>query len=508
MASLSELENESNGKFTWEIVDPEAGDGQLARSLAEDYGMQPMRASLFDANQFYYYLTMTDGEILVTMQLPESEAPDAFKRLIEEGLKRFSIGLLSNVAIHKPDPFDPQMPQMPQMPRQPQGSQFNDLESYLSGDFDVRVVELEEPLNEYTDILIVAAPENLTSKELFMIDQYLMRGGTVVVASGAFKTTVTQQSLSAMPVETGMSEWLAHHGVTIENSMVLDARNSAFPLPVTRTVGNLSFQEIRMMDYPYFVEIQSAGMGDDNPLTNNLNQLTLAWSSPLEVDAEKNKERSVSELIRSSDTTWTETVPDVMPRYSEDGSLAYLPGPNQESKLLGVALTGKFTSFFAESPLLEEPLDEDTLSEFEESPASSEEDVQEDEVDEDDFGVLSSVISQSPESAKLLVFSSSDFLSDQTIRMISAASGSLYSNTLQLVANVVDWTVEDSSLLTIRGRGHFNRTLPPMVSTDQRLWEYGNYVLALLGIFFVFLINNRMRVGREKRYRTWLGADT
>ena len=502
---LNSIKDGSNGKFLWDYVDPDEGDGEVAVALQENYGMQPMRASLFDTNAFYYYLTLTDGEILVSLPIPDSNDTDALKRQFEEGLKRFSIGLLSNVVIHKPDPFTPQMPQIPQMPRPPQGSQFNELETYLSGDFDVGTAELDNAIDENTDLLIVVAPENLTREALFAIDQYLMRGGTVAVASGAFKTTITPQSIDALPVDTGLSDWLSHHGVTIEPTMVLDGRNSAFPLPVRRVVGGLSFNEIRMVDYPYFVEIQRDGMAEDHPITRNLNQLTVAWSSPLSVDNEKNAERAVVELIRSSDTTWTEAVPDVMPRFSADEGLAYQADGDQEPALLAVSITGRFTSFFEESPLLDVEPDDIEISE--ESTGDSVEDSgSEAEADaENDIGVISSVISRSPESSKLLVFGSAEFLSDQTIGMISAATGSLYSNTLQLMSNVVDWTVEDSSLLTIRGRGHFNRTLPPMLDADQRFWEYGNYVLTVLGIFFVFLINNRLGRVRERRHRSWLG---
>ena len=61
-AVLAELEEESSGTLTSEIVDPDAGDGEVARQIAADYGFRPMAASLFDLNTFYFYLTLSDGE--------------------------------------------------------------------------------------------------------------------------------------------------------------------------------------------------------------------------------------------------------------------------------------------------------------------------------------------------------------------------------------------------------------------------------------------------------------
>src|SRR3546814_3695724 len=41
-------------------------------------------------------------------------------------------------------------------------------------------------VSERADLLFVAAPEKLGEKELFAIDQFLMKGGTVVLAASPF----------------------------------------------------------------------------------------------------------------------------------------------------------------------------------------------------------------------------------------------------------------------------------------------------------------------------------
>ena len=107
------------------------------------------------------------------------------------------------------------------------------------------------------------------------------------------------------------------------------------------------------------------------------------------------------------------------------------------------------------------------------------------------------VIDRAPASARLVVFGSNSFLADQTLTMIGSAEGVVYNNTVQMMANLTDWTLEDRSLLSIRARGQFNRTLPPMAAADQTTIEYLNYLLALLGIGLVYLIHQR----RLKRAR-------
>ena len=111
---------------------------------------------------------------------------------------------------------------------------------------------------------------------------------------------------------------------------------------------------------------------------------------------------------------------------------------------------------------------------------------------------FSAIIERSPESARIVLFSSNDFLEDRVIGLAGVAAGSEYLNSLQLMANVVDWSLEDRDLLGIRARGHFNRTLPAMERGDQSFWEYLNYGLALAALGLVALL----RHVRQRRRRT------
>ena len=74
----------------------------------------------------------------------------------------------------------------------------------------------------------------------------------------------------------------------------------------------------------------------------------------------------------------------------------------------------------------------------------------------------------------------------------------------QLVENAVDWALEDRDLLSIRGRAHFSRTLPPLNRTAQIFWEYLNYGLALLGLLLVWLIRRGVAARARLRYEAVL----
>ena len=69
-----------------------------------------------------------------------------------------------------------------------------------------------------------------------------------------------------------------------------------------------------------------------------------------------------------------------------------------------------------------------------------------------------------------------------------------------LIANAVDWSLEYQSLLDIRTRGHFSRTLPPMGQDDRLLWEAGNYLLAIAILLALAVIQHYYRRKKAKRY--------
>ncbi len=492
--TLESLRSESAGKFSVEIFDPDAGDGSMALEIAEQYGFQPMAASLFDANVFYFYLTLRDAQTLIQVPLPEALSVDATKRGIEEGLKRFASGLLKTVALMTPEA----PPSYMGMGRPPTGNQFEQLKNFLQNDFNVEATTLSDGVvAESADLLMVIDPENLNARQVFAIDQFLMKGGTVVVAAAPFSTTVSQQSLFATRRTTGLEDWLTHHGINIAPQLVMDPQNASFPAPVIRQVGGFSFQELVMLDYPYFVDVRGAGLNEDSAITSGLPQVTMSWASAIELDAEKQAGRTTTELLRSSPESWLSEDTDVMPRVNELGLSGFAPEGALASRTLAVLVEGRFDSFFAgqPSPLLEP---EDAVSDTESEASEDGESAQE------ALGVVTSVIARSTDSARLFVFASNGFLADQFLRMVGSAEGTIYSNTVQMMANVVDWSLEDQSLLDIRSRGHFNRTLPPMESAEQALWEYLNYGLAFLGIGVVFLVYRRRMAKARRTYAGWL----
>jgi ABC-2 type transport system permease protein len=478
---VSDFSKQSKGRMHVSFVDPDS-DSKVAEKIAKDYGFHPMVASLFDRTQFYFYLTLTQGDQVVQIPLGDF-SPDNFKLALESGIKHFARGFTKTVALVTPKP-DPQMARIGMG-----GPTFRQLEKTLSTDLNVKHEDLSDGrVDSDADLLLLAAPDKLDTKQLFAVDQFLMRGGTVIAATSPFNSELSRTRIDMHKHNSGLEKWLAHNGLKIDDKLVLDPQNSAFPIPVTRHMGGFRFQQMEMIDYPYFPELRgSSGLDQKNPITADLNSLSMAWASPISVDSTKNAERTVTDLLHSSDKSWTSASSDVMPQIDSSGHSTFKPTGQRGKQLLGVIDQGRFTSYFAgqQSPLVAEAKDAAAKS---------------DKSKKDQNDVIDSVIEHSPESARIILFSSNDFISDRVMRMIGASNGSEYLGGVQLIANAVDWSLEDQGLLSIRSRGHFNRTLPPMKEQTQFYWETGNYAMAVILLVALATLMHFRRRRRAHRY--------
>ena len=273
--------------------------------------------------------------------------------------------------------------------------------------------------------------------------------------------------------DSGLQDWLQHQGIGIGQALVLDQQSAAFPTPVRRSAGDYNFRDVQMTDYPYFIDLRRPGLSATNPVTANLPQLTMAWSSPIDITPRSGQQ--LATLLTSSPKSWLSESMNIMP-----GAATAADETEKRSYKLGVALQGRFESFFSEGP---HPLADD-------GPRSD--------------GM--SLLTRSPESARIVLFSSNDFLDDQVLGGQVMASGTQYLGPVELLLNTLDWALQDDELTQIRSRAHFNRTLPPMERRGQAIIEYLNYGVALLWLMLLLLVHWLRSLLRKRRYAAGLAS--
>ncbi len=483
-AVLDEIAAESDGQFRVEIRDPDADGGDLALEVEERFGFQPLVLGLLDPMPFWFYMVLDDGKQAIPVPLPEELDKASLRRAIEAAIKRFAPGFLKTVALYTPSQTEGYGAR---------GPGFTALEDGLQQGLALRKTDLSSgKVPDDADLLLVASPAKLDETRVFAIDQFLMQGGSVIIAASPYHLDFGGRAISAEPQATGLEDWLSGYGISIDQTLVMDPRNTPFPIPVQRDIGGFIVEEVQTLAYPYFPDVRDDGFDQTSGITSSLGQITLNWSSPVLVDAEQNQDRLLTTLIQSSAASWASDSQDIQPDFEQYGPLGFPTGAEPGRQPLAIALEGRFGSYFAgkPSPLLETEAAQD------QAPADEEPDA--DEPDEATAPVISSVVETSPASARLLVIGSASFLTDTAISLATEATQTLYTKPIELLQNAIDWSLEDRGLLTLRGRGQYSRLLYPIEPGTRVFWEYLNYALAALGLVLVYWLH---RMARQRRLR-------
>jgi ABC-2 type transport system permease protein len=476
-----EIATDSNGKFTYTVIDPDAPDSPVTRQeLYDTYGLQPFAVSIFSNQSYYLHLVLQVGD-QAQLIYPSGEMSEADVRTaIESGLKRASPGFLQVVGLWTP-PAVPTQDMFGQM-QQPLSS-WEQVGDSLRQEYEVRDVDLSTgQVPADVDVLVVVAPQGMTDEERFAIDQYLMRGGSVIVAAGNYGITLDQivGGLGLKPLDGNLREMLASYGIQVEESVVMDPQNEPFPVQTVRNVGGIQVQEIQALDYPFFVDVRSDGMATDSPIVSNLSAVTLNWVSPITVDEEKNAERQVTRLLQSTPNSWLHTDTSIQPDFELYPDLGFPVEGERGSHTLAVSVQGVFDSYFADQP---SPFSEDALSEDGADAEAPQEPVP--------------TIETSPETARLIVIGSAEFVDDIVFDISTSLTADRYLNSLKLVQNGVAWSTQDLDLLDIRSRGVYARVLDPLAENEQSFWEGANYVVALLALAVIGVVWNTWRKNEQ-----------
>jgi ABC-2 type transport system permease protein len=499
---LKDLESRSNGRFSFSVQDPGA-DPALAQQIAERFGFQPLVIGLLDPTPFYFYLALESGERAEPVPLPESLDKAGLERAIDAGIKRFAPGVLRTLAIYTPPAAAPNPFGGP-----PQGAAYNLLQESLRQGFELRDTDLSSgQVPEDADLLLVLGPEDLDTKQQFAIDQFLMQGGTVLVAASSFHVDLGGGTISARPQATGLEDWLEHQGLALAPLLVLDPQNTPFPIPVQRNLGGFVVEEIQTLDYPYFPDVRPDGLDAESGITANLGQITMNWSSPIQVNPEGQEGHTLTRLIQSSERSWTSDSTNMQPDFNAHGPLGFPKGEDQGRKVLAVAVEGRFRSLFAgkPSPLLPGAKDDEKPEEETVDPAAADaEDEEDGAAEEAKKPVISGVIESSPGSARLILIGSSAFATDTAISLANEATQSRYLKPIELIQNAVEWSLEDRGLLALRGRGQFSRLLEPVGREGRMFYEYLNYALALGGLVLLYWLARSARIRRTQSQAQYL----
>lgn len=300
----------------------------------------------------------------------------------------------------------------------------------------------QQDLLDDIDALLVVGPQSeMSQRELFELDQYIMQGG----ATGfLISNYIPTPQVEVVALNHGMTDIIANLGVGLNRDLVLDREtNGKLPIPVRR--GRYTTQ--MAVNNPVIPIVSD--LSADSPIFRGMDNLTLPFLSSLTIPATSN-DIEYSILARSSESSSTSmTVRRIDPYTLGPDSTS---GPIEEvgAVPVAVALRGSFVSLFRETGIPDaEPHEDPAIFVRESAPTRS------------------------------VVIGSTHFVA----------------NNVPAMMNLIDWLVQDADLIGIRVKSLQIPSIEPLESGDLRNLKLAN----LLGPSLLLLLFGVVRSYRRGR---------
>jgi gliding-associated putative ABC transporter substrate-binding component GldG len=340
---------------------------------------------------------------------------------------------------------------------------FTELEStrqILERQYIVRQVDLDQGrrgIPEDINTLIIAGSTGINDREKYLIDQFIMNGGKLVLLEDAIHLMSGQ--LSARQVRSGLENLMPHYGLKVSEDLVLDA--------LAEQAGFSSGFMRFMVRYPYWPKISSIskGFNTEHPIVARLEALTLPWVSPIEESELKPETVEFIPLASTSERSWTISGPfDLNPQQQ------FAPPGEMRPHVVAAALTGTFTSYFADREIPEAPADTTEAL----TPETEDETADEDK------------LAESLAETQIVVVGTSHFIRENFLQQ--------FPTNLTFLQNVIDWMTLGDELIDIRSRTVSDRPLKPEVLADEA--EGTRNAIKFLGIFGMPIVLGIVGVAR------------
>ncbi|MDQ3250206.1 MAG: Gldg family protein, partial [Chloroflexota bacterium] len=404
-----EIAEQSGGKLTFTQINPDDPAAGVTRQQLQEGGLQPFQVSLFSADTYFLHLLLKNGENVQDIYPPNDFSEGSVRTALENALKRSSSGFLKVIGLWTP-PATPGQDMFGQ-PQQPLAS-WNMIGEQLAQEYTVQPVDLTggvAPTN--VDTLLVVLPQNMTDPERFAIDQYLMRGGSLIVAAGNYRLEIDPMTggPGLQLIEGGLRDMLLHYGIDVQPTLVLDDQNQPFPMQVMRQAGEFQVQEYQAVNFPFFVDVRPDGMNREQAIVAGLPAVTLNWVSPVVLDEVKNTGRQTGVLLTSSPNSWLRTDTNINPSTELYPDRGYPVEGEMLAQPLAVVAQGVFTSYFTDkpSPFAVPPVDPNAVDPNAPVPTPG---------PAPDAGALTI----SSDGARLVVIGSGEFLDDAVLQLMSS----------------------------------------------------------------------------------------
>lgn len=428
---LDEYKNYAHGNLNVEFIDPK--DDQSLQAEARNYGIPELQFSNLEKDKYevskgYLGLVVLYADRKETIpaiqgtSTMEYDLTAAIKKVVR--VKPLTVRFLTGHG------------------EADTGKDITAAYGYLAKLYDVSTIDISDGnlISEDVTTIIIAGPtEQFSARDKYIIDQFLMNGGNLLVLDSGVKVG---DMLQASENATGLEDLVENYGIKINKDLVVD--------PYCEMAQFSSGYSKFITQYPFWPSIQSGGFNKGSAITSKSENLILPWASSIDIIDGKLSGNKVDRLVMSSGKSWLmkdsfNISPDKEPSQGE-----------AKQSIMAVSISGKFESYFKDKAIPEK--------EKKEGNAGSEPSADQPEKDK----------KLEIENGRIIVVGNSRFIEDGFL--------SRFPDNITFFQNSLDAVTMDEALISIRSRAVSSRPLKSDISDGTKS------AIKLLNIFGVSLL--------------------
>jgi ABC-type uncharacterized transport system involved in gliding motility auxiliary subunit len=436
LALLTEYQEKApKDMITLEVFNPEPDTDDEDSARLNGISAQ----SVGNGTQIYLGLSVTQLDKKVSMPFLDPSRDELLEYDMSRAITEVSktkkpvIGVMTGLPIAGTPQLPPQMQAQMQQRPQPAWYIYNELQR----DYDVRDLSLTstKEIPAEVNVLLVVHPNGISDEAEFAIDQFLLKGGSVLAFLDPF-SIYSAQSGGGNPMmptpgqSSDLKKLLPAWGFEFETAKVI--ADNKYRTPMTRTENN-----------PSVLTIDNTGIAEDDIVTNQIRDLLFLFSGVFYGEPKEGISQDI--LVKSSDQAGTVNPQAVQ----QDPSRLSIDVTGKEY-VLAMRLSGRFKTAFPEGAPLSK----------EEEAAKGSETEDDKEKDKEEEKKVDNSIKDSEKDGVVILVADSDILYDQW----SLSSNPMFpqfvsyrNGNIPLVQGMIEQLSGDTDLISVRSRGSVNR---------------------------------------------------
>ena len=316
---LIEYAARSKGKLIYEIIDPNK-DESIEKEAMQD-GIQPVLINVREKDQMkqqkaYLGAVIKMGDRKEVIPFMQPGSPMEYS--LSSAIKKLSvkdkpvIGLIQGQG-------EPTMDEMPQV------------KAELEVLYKIQDIFLNDTTiipEKIKTLALIRPTDSLTQNELHLLDNFLAKGGNMLVAINRVKADL--KTLYATPQNTLVEDWLTQKGIVVEPSLVADSKCGSITLQQQQGM----FRYMTQVKFPYLPIVSKFA---DHPIVKGLEGVILPFVSSINFTGDSAIQ--YIPLAFSSDKSTTQPAP-----FMFNVQKQWTPADfNKKNLVLAAAFKGKIT---------------------------------------------------------------------------------------------------------------------------------------------------------------------